>query len=186
MANNSAGRLTVLNDEAKVAVITGAAIADRRPEPARSGHKRESNPLDNACARVLHWLDPEQIAQMRAVATLERVRAHAVIDPDDESLWYLATGAVRVSYIDQGCKRRVSNFLGPGDALGNPFFCSPGTVRVFETITESSILKIPAETFAQVVVGVPWKTFKQCVTATLGTAFSLLALNTRLRGVRAI
>jgi CRP-like cAMP-binding protein len=161
-------------------------IAGRRPEPARIAHKPESNPLDTACARILHWLNPEQMAQVRAAATIERVRAHSMIEPDDKSLRYLASGAVRTSYTDQGCRRRLSNFLGPGDMVQNPFFCSPGTFRVFEAVTDSTVLKIPVEAFAQAVVGVPWKTFKESVTATLGTTFSLLALNTRLRGVRAI
>lgn len=68
----------------------------------------------------------------------------------------------------------------------NPFFCSPGTFRVFETLTDCIVLKIPVEPLAQAIVGVPWKTFNQSVTGILGTTFSLLALNTRLRGVRAI
>ncbi len=147
---------------------------------------RDSTAVETACSRILHWLDAEQLAKVRLAASLERVPAHSVIPLDDENLRYLVTGAVRTSYTDQGCRSRLSNFLGPGDMVQNPFFCSPGTFRVFETLTDSTMLKIPVEPFAQAIVGVPWKTFNQSVTGILGTAFSLLALNTRLRGVRAI
>jgi CRP-like cAMP-binding protein len=126
------------------------------------------------------------MAKVRAAASIERICAHSVISADDENLRYLITGAVRTSYTDQGCRRRLSNFIGPGDMVQNPFFCSPGTFRVFETMTDSTVLKIPVEPFAQAIVGVPWKTFNESVTGVLGTTFSLLALNTRLRGVRAI
>jgi len=158
----------------------------RRPEPESPARPADPTPLEIACARTLHWLNAEQLATVRAAASIERIRAHCRIGIDDNNLRYLVTGAVRTSYTDQGCRRRLSNFLGPGDMVQNPFFCSPGTFRVFETMTECTVLRVPVEPFAQAVVGVPWKTFKESVTATLGTTFSLLALNTRLRGVRAI
>jgi CRP-like cAMP-binding protein len=161
-------------------------IAARRCEPASGARKPESNLLQGACARILHWLDSEQLAKIRAAASIERVGARSLIESDEQHLRFLVTGAIRTSYTDEGCRRRLSNFLGPGDMVQNPFFCSPGTNRVFETIADSTVLKIPVEPFAQAIVGVPWKTFKESVTATLGTTFSLLALNTRLRGVRAI
>jgi CRP-like cAMP-binding protein len=142
--------------------------------------------LDAACSRILHWLNPEQLAKVQASASIEHVHARTPVAPDDQHLRYLVTGAVRCSYTDQGCRRRLSNFLGPGDMVQNPFFCSPGTFRVFETMTECMILNIPVEPFAEAIVGVSWKEFSQSVTAILGTTFSLLALNTRLRGVRAI
>lgn len=162
------------------------SVSKRRPQPASESRHTDSTLLETACSRILHWLDAEQLAKVRTAASLERVRAHSVIPVDDENLRYLVTGAVRTSYTDQGCRRRLSNFLGPGDMVQNPFFCSPGTFRVFETMTDSTMLKIPGEALAQAIVGVPWKTFNQCVTGILGTAFSLLALTTRLRGVRAI
>ncbi len=146
----------------------------------------DSTALERACSRILYWLDAEQLEKVRAAASIERIRAHSIIGPDDNNLRYLLTGAVRTSYTDQGCKRRLSNFLGPGDMVQNPFFCSPGTFRVFEAITDSSVLNIPVEPFADAVAGVPWTSFNRSVTAILGTTFSLLALNTRLRGVRAI
>jgi CRP/FNR family cyclic AMP-dependent transcriptional regulator len=163
-----------------------ARQAARRSEPASGARQPQINLLDRACARVLHWLNPEQLSTIRAAASVERFRARSVIAPDEHHLRFLVIGAVRTSYTDEGCRRRLSNFLGPGDMVQNPFFCSPGTLRVFEAISDSTVLNIPVECFAQAVVGVSWTTFKESVTATLGTTFSLLALNTRLRGVRAI
>jgi len=160
--------------------------AARRCEPASGARKPESNSLERACARVLHWLKPEQLSAIRNAAWIERFRARSLIPPDEHHLRFLVSGAVRTSYTDEGCRRRLSNFLGPGDMVQNPFFCSPGTLRVFEAITDSAVLNVPVESFAQAIVGVPWNTFKESVTATLGTTFSLLALNTRLRGMRAI
>jgi CRP/FNR family transcriptional regulator, cyclic AMP receptor protein len=159
----------------------------RSPADTASGSgAADSTALERACSRILYWLDAEQLEKVRAAASIERIRAHSIIGPDDNNLRYLLTGAVRTSYTDQGCRRRLSNFLGPGDMVQNPFFCSPGTFRVFEAITDSSVLKIPVEPFADAVAGVPWTSFNRSVTAILGTTFSLLALNTRLRGVRAI
>jgi CRP-like cAMP-binding protein len=158
----------------------------RRPEPAGKPTPADPTPLESACARILHWLDPAQLAQVLAVATIERVRAHSIIPVDEAVLRYLVTGAVRSSYTDQGCRRRLSNILGPGELVQNPFFCSPGTSRIFETIADSVILVVPGEAFAQAALGVSWRTYKESVSATMGTAFSLLALHTRLRGVRVI
>jgi CRP-like cAMP-binding protein len=158
---------------ARADVVSGASPAD-------------STALARACSRILYWLDGEQLEKVRAAASIERIHAHSIIGPDDSNLRYLLTGAVRTSYTDQGCRRRLSNFLGPGDMVQNPFFCSPGTFRVFEAITDSSVLNIPVEPFAAAVAGVPWASFNRSVSAILGTTFSLLALNTRLRGVRAI
>ncbi|MGO9058382.1 MAG: Crp/Fnr family transcriptional regulator [Candidatus Binataceae bacterium] len=163
-----------------------SAIPKRRANTTSGTSPADSTALGKACSRILYWLDAEQLAKVRAVASIERFRAHSVIHPDDQNLRYLLTGAVRTSYTDQGCRRRLSNFLGPGDMVQNPFFCSPGTFRVFEAITDSSVLNIPVEPFAEAVAGVPWTSFNRSVTAILGTTFSLLALNTRLRGVRAI
>ena len=162
------------------------SIPKPRAETVGGANPADSPTLERACSRILHWLNDQQLDRVRRVASIERVRAHSAIAPDDKNLRFLVTGAVRCSYTDQGCRRRLSNFLGPGDMVQNPFFCSPGTFRVFETITDSSVLNIPVEPFADAVVGVPWATFSQSVTAILGTTFSLLALNTRLRGVRAI
>lgn len=155
-------------------------------DTANGSGAADSTVLEKACSRILYWLDAEQLEKVRAAASIERIRAHSIIGPDDTNLRYLLTGAVRTSYTDQGCRRRLSNFLGPGDMVQNPFFCSPGTFRVFEAITDSSVLNIPVEPFADAVAGVPWTSFNRSVTAILGTTFSLLALNTRLRGVRAI
>ncbi len=161
-------------------------MAGRRPQPVSGARKTEPTLLDTACARILHWLKPDQLAKVRSAAALERVGAHSIIAPDDNNLRFLVTGAVRTSYTDQGCRRRLSNFLGPGDMVQNPFFCSPGTSRVFETVADSTMLRVPVDLFAEAILGVSWHSFKESVTATLGTTFSLLALNTRLRGVRAI
>ena len=124
------------------AEASGASLAD-------------STALEKACSRILYWLDAEQLEKVRPSASIERIGAHSIIGPDDGNLRYLLTGAVRTSYTDQGCRRRLSNFLGPGDMVQNPFFCSPGTSRVFEAITDSSVLKIPVEPFADAVAGVP-------------------------------
>jgi CRP-like cAMP-binding protein len=154
-----------------------------RAVPASMTSHSEKAALDAGCSRILHWLNPEQLVKLRAAASIEHVRARTLIAPDDQHLRFLVTGAVRCSYTDQGCRRRLSNFLGPGDMVQNPFFCSPGTFRVFETMTDCTLLCIPVEPFAEAIVGVSWKEFSQSVTAILSTTFSLLALNTRLRGV---
>jgi CRP-like cAMP-binding protein len=160
--------------------------AARRCEPASGARKPEPNLLDSACSRILHWLNPEQLKMIRGAASIERVRARSLISRDEQLVRFLVSGAVRTSYTDEGCRRRLSNFLGPGDMVQNPFFCSPGALPVFEAVADSTLLNVPVEAFAQAIVGVSWKTFKDSVTATLGTTFSLRALNTRVRGVRAI
>jgi len=162
------------------------AIPTPRAERVSGASPADWAALERACSRILYWLNAEQLAKVQAGASIERADAHSVIAPDDRNLRFLVTGAVRCSYTDQGCRRRLSNFLGPGDMVQNPFFCSPGTFRIFEAITDSSVLNIPVEPFADAVVGMPWAAFSQSVTAILGTTFSLLALNTRLRGVGAV
>src|SRR5215469_14871046 len=140
-------------------------IAGRRPDPVSGARKSDMTLLEGACARILHWLKPDQLAMVRAAASIERVAAHSIIPPDDHHLLFLVTGAVRTSYTDQGRRRRLSNFLGPGDMVQNPFFGSPGTFRVFETIADSAVLKIPVEPFAEAIVGVSWHRFKESVSA---------------------
>jgi CRP/FNR family transcriptional regulator, cyclic AMP receptor protein len=163
-----------------------------KPSPRRSGSRNKPAGLTNdelierALSRTLSWLTSDQVAKLRSVASIERLRAHSTIQPEDGRIRFLLTGALRCRYTDTGCQSQLSYFLGPGDMATNLFFCSPGTLRVYDAVIDSSLISIPVEPFAEAIAGVPWQLFKHSVAEILRSPFSLLALLTRLRGVPAL
>jgi CRP/FNR family transcriptional regulator, cyclic AMP receptor protein len=165
-----------------------ASERSRRRSGSRSKSVRPTGEelIERALCGTLSWLTGNQVAKLRSVASIERFAAHSTVPTEDGRIRFLVTGALRCRFTDTGCQDQLSYFLGPGDVAANLFFCSPGTLRVYDAVIDSSLLSIPLEPFANAIAGVPWRSFKRSVAEMLRSPFSLLALLNRQRGVPAV
>jgi hypothetical protein len=146
--------------------------------PIRDGIEHEQSggtALTNAADAVMLLLD-HQSGLFQVVKDMEVAQLRANITMLAKLASLMRVPVITTASVPEGPNGPLMpeiNEYGPCDMVQTPFFCSPGTFRVFETLTDCIVLKIPVEPLAQAIVGVPWKTFNESVTGILGSSLGL-------------